>query len=544
VTEVAAGLLDRPLLSPEELENWLLDWSELFAAVYAGYSRRNIATTRDTIDPALREDFLAYDRDVMSAWRRIEDRLNRKLLDSPHREALDPRLGMLVRRKQTDADLFRDENVGLLTEETAIAKEYEQLTGGLLVPFRGEELTPQRVSLHLVDRDRATREEAWRAIRDTFGAHREEIDAIFDRLFALRRRIATNAGCADFREYRFKKTYRFDYGPQHCAQYRDAVAKVVVPAQRELASRHAARLGLEKLRPWDTARELVAPRRIRPFEEEEGFKTLLAGLFGDVDPRFADDFDILVRNELLDLMSRPGKAPGGYNAGLADIRLPFIFMNAVGRHQDVMTLLHEGGHAFHTIATRGEPVIEIARAPMEFNEVASMAMELFGIEHLGTRYPAEDARFAYTSFLEGRLGTLSMVAVIDGFQHWLYERPDHTSAERTVHWLELSERFSSGIDWNGLDEQRRYGWHSTRHIFLAPFYFIEYGIALIGALQLWSRYRRDPAGAIDAYRAALALGGTRPLPEIFETAGIRFAMDEETIRTVTDEVLAAINEAG
>ena len=265
-------------------------------------------------------------------------------------------------------------------------------------------------------------------------------------------------------------------------------------------------------------------------------------LFRAVDEGFDEGFQILVRNGLLDLMARPGKAPGGYNSEVFDLRLPFIFANSVGRHSDVKTLLHEGGHAFHTLATRDEPVMELSHAPTEFCEVASMTMELFGLERFEQAMPKDEARAAAIQLLEHRLSLFAWVATVDAFQHWIYTHPGHGRDERRKTWIALRRRFDPRIDWSGLEEARATEWQAQHHIFRYPFYYIEYGIAALGSLQVWQRFRRDPAAAIAGYRAALALGGSRPLPELFATAGARFAMDGPAVEEAVQGVVGRLAE--
>ena len=411
LAETGAALLDRPLLSPLELENWLIDWSELKATIFGERARRHIARSLDTRDDSLRDASLRFEQEVVPVWKRIEDRLARRLLGCEHRHALDERFHVLLRRAESDAALFREANLELEAREKELVTEYETITGGSMVRFRGEELTLSQCATHLRDEDRAVREAAWRAMQETRLAERERLDSIFDGLLGLRNRIGSQADCADgYREWCFRAKYRFDYGPAECEAFHRAVEAVVVPAVRELRRQRREALGLETLRPWDLEVDPTGASRTQPVEDEAGFAALGASLFEAVDPALAADFDILVRNDLLDLMSRPGKAPGGFCAMIGDIRLPFIFQNSVGRHSDLMTLLHEGGHAFHAVASRQLPVIDLGRAPMEFCEVASMAMEMFGLERLDRVYDAGQASWARRSTLERRLGIFGWIA--------------------------------------------------------------------------------------------------------------------------------------
>jgi len=533
-------LLERPLTSGDDLEAWILDWHEVVAQVFAARSRRRIPMTRDTSDEDVRRAHLDFETQVWPEWQRLEDQLQRRYLESEWRSELGPRYTMFDKRISNTATLFREGNVELLAHDQELHARYSRMCGMREVEFRGERLTPQQCFSYLEERDRATRKEAYEALIATYARDAEATEALFDEMLELRTRIAHTADLPDFRAYRFREMERFDYGPEDCFVFHDAVETVAVPAVCERMELRRQRLGLDTLRPYDFHAHPFP--ELRPFQDEPGLIAIGRALFGAVDPVFRDEFDILVRNGLLDLMTRPGKAPGGYNAGIADIRLPFIFANAVGGQRDIQTLVHEGGHAFHTLATRDEPVLPLAKAPIEFCEVASMAMELFSLEHFDAVYDPEDARAAATHMLELRLWIFTWVATVDAFQHWIYTHPGHRRAERTQTWVELRNRFAPYFDWSGLEETRATEWHRQLHIFKYPFYYIDYGLAALGALQVWRNYRSDPAAAVAAYRGALALGGTRPLPELFAAAGARFAMDEASLRGVVDDVMARLRE--
>jgi oligoendopeptidase F len=537
---LAAGLIARPIGNPAAFEAWILDWSDVARAFRAARQRRRIAMTRDTLDAAARDAHLSFEREVTPRWRRLEDGFRRRYLGSPFRGALGTRYAMLDRNLAAAQALFREENVALLADEEELALAYARLAGRRSVSCRGKAMREQECAALLEDPDRALRRDAYLALAAARSADAEETETIFDGLLRLRHRIATNAGFADYRDYKFRDLQRFDYGPEECAKFHEAVERHVVPLLAGRMGRRGQALGLDALRPWDRVARPDGRAPGRAFADEHSLVDLGRGLFRAVDPGFDADFDILVRNGLLDLMARPGKAPGGYNAEIFDIRLPFIFANAVGRYADVKTLLHEGGHAFHTLATREEPVPELAHAPMEFCEVASMAMELMGLEHFEETLPAEEARAAAVQILEQRLWLLVWVATIDAFQHWIYTRPGHARAERREAWMALRRRFEPFVDWTGLEEAQAIDWHQQLHLFRYPFYYIEYGIAALGSLQIWRRYRRDRGAAIAGYRAALALGGSRPLPELFAAAGARFAMDGPAVADAAEGILSRL----
>ncbi|HEX5137478.1 MAG TPA: M3 family oligoendopeptidase [Planctomycetota bacterium] len=535
-------LIGRQVGNPAAFEAWVLDWSDLARAFRAARQRRRIAVTRDTLDTAARDAHLAFEKGIVPRWRHLEDAFRRRYLESPFRKGLSPRFEMLDRSLASAQALFREANVRLLSDEEEVALRYSRLAGKRTVTLRGKPMREQECAALLEDPDRALRRDAYLALADARAADAEETEAIFDELTTLRHRIATNAGCKDYREFRFRDLQRFDYGPLECSQFHEAVERHVVgPLTARMEARKKA-LRLDTLRPWDRFARPDGRTSPPAFADEPGLVDLGKGIFRAVDPGFDAQFDILVRNGLLDLMARSGKAPGGYNAELHDIRLPFIFANSVGRYADVKTLLHEGGHAFHTLATRDEPVPELSHAPTEFCEVASMTMELFGLEHFDETLPGSEARAVAIQMLENRLWLFAWVATIDAFQHWIYTHPGHTRGERRETWRGLRRRFEPFLDWSGLEEAQAIDWHQQLHLFRYPFYYIEYGIAALGSLQVWQRFRRDRGAAIAGYRAALALGGSRPLPELFAAAGARFAMDGPAIADAVKGIVERLAE--
>jgi len=535
------ALLQQPVWSGVDLVAWIEDWGELDAVILAGAGRRRIAMTRDTTDASLREEYMAFKRDVIPIWRVAEDRLARRLLGSVHRERLPARFSMFLKKRAATAALFSEENLPLKTRESELGTDYFELTGSLRAQLNGESLTLQQATRLLEDPDRAVREGAWRASFSARVAARAKSEAILDEMLEVRGQLAANSGCADFIEYRFRELNRFDYTREEGRAFRDAVEAVVVPVLARRADRRRESLGVKSLRPWDMAVDTggTAPP-LAPDEE-----TLIghtATVLGAVDARFGEEFDLLVRNGLLDLWTRPGKAPGGYNHGVADIRLPFIFGNAAGGRGDLRLLLHEGGHAMHTILTRDECVLGVAKAPIEFCEVASMAMELFGFERLSAIYPESDARAVLAGLLEARLRVLAWIATIDGFQDWIYTHPGQRGSEREAAWMEIRARFTPGVDYSGLEEQRAAEWTGQQHVFLYPLYYIEYALAWMGAVQVWQRFLLDPVAAVESYRGALALGGSRPLPELFSEAGARFGTGEPLLREVVEAMEARLVE--
>ncbi len=532
----------RSLASAADLERWILDWSELTALVGAGRIRLWIALSRNTADEEIRAAYTAYSNDVIPPWQRIRAALAQRYLECPYRHELPSRFAMFDRAMVRESELFRESNVEVRAKDRTLRARHSQILGARTVAINGDVVTVQQARVRLSEPLRATRRGAFMAIHDATARDENVMNALLDEMLATRSTLAANADLPNYRAYAFVERGRDDYTPDDCLQFHDAVEAVVVPALRERHERRRQQLGVDRLRPWDMHVDPHREHPHRPFRDQDGYVALGRKLFAAVDPRFASEFDVLVRNQLLDLMSRPGKAPGGYNAEVFDIRLPFIFSNAVGDAREVRTLLHEGGHAFHTLATRDEPIAELAHAPIEFAEVASMSMELIAMENYGAAYEAEDARRNGIALLESRLEALAWIAAIDAFQHWLYLHPQHSHDERADAWLAVHRRFTVGVDWEGLESVQARLWQNQQHIFRVPFYYIEYAIAAMGALQVWKSYRAAPREAIEKYRAALALGGTRPLPELFDRAGARFGLDERLLREVVTDLMGVITE--
>jgi oligoendopeptidase F len=383
---------------------------------------------------------------------------------------------------------------------------------------------------YLEEPDRAVRREAWERVAQRRLREKEKFEDIFDQLVRLRQQIALNAGFENYRDYAFKLRGRFDYTPEDCVAFHDAIESEVVPLLKYLQPRRREQLQLDALRPWDLAVDPSNRPALRPFETVDQLLDGAQTVFDQVDHELAAEFRMMRDKKVLDLANRKGKAPGGYQSTLGEARMPFIFMNAVGMQRDVETLLHEAGHAFHSLAAQHEDVYEYRHGPVEFCEVASMAMELLGGEYIEAYYDAENARRARIKHLHGIVDVFPWIATVDAFQHWIYTHPDHTRDQRARAWVDLVDRFGGDVDWSGYEEAKQYAWHRQLHVFLYPFYYVEYGIAQLGALQVWANSRKDRAAALKQYRDGLALGGSRPLPELFETAGCRFDFSADTVR--------------
>jgi oligoendopeptidase F len=544
-----ADLRGRVISSAAELEAWLHDSSELAACLGEEGSRRYVAMTQRTDDAEREAAYLAFVRDIQPRLKPLWFALQQRFVSSPHRGALPrDRYFVYARDAENEVTLFRDENVPLQTRETELQQRYQKLTGAWTAIWRGEERTMQQMAKLLEEPDRATREAAWRAMADRRFADAAALEDLYDELLALRARIARNAGFADYRAYAFRNRGRFDYAPADCEAFHEAVASHVLPVVRALNDERIERLGVKRLRPWDLAVDPANQAPLRPFDDMPAFVDRAARVFDRVDADLGEQFRFMADRGLLDLESRKGKAPGGYQSTMHERRLPFIFMNAVGVSGDVRTLLHEGGHAFHALACREDPLTAYRRSPLEFAEVASMGMELLAVPHLEVFYPDPgDRARANVEFFEDIARILPWIATIDAFQHWIYTNEGHTREARRDAWLRTFRRFHPGVDWDGLESQEAARWHYQLHLFTHPFYYIEYGIAQLGALQLWLAARKDYSGAVQKYRAALALGGSRPLPALFEAAGLRFDFGPETVaplaRALDDSLRGRSHEA-
>jgi oligoendopeptidase F len=534
-------LANRPLDDAAALARWLADESELLARIAGEQARRYVRMTCNTADAAAKAAYLAMEQDVMPSVKLRSNELDRKFLATPAVHALPPRdYEVVVRRRRTQVELFREENTELQRQEAELQTQQQQVMGSITVPFDGKVLTLQQLAPWFESQDRAARERAFRAGLAARSSHWPRLERIFEQLVQLRTEMARNAGYATYTPYRFLELGRYDYDQQTCRALHDAIADCVVPAVRDLDRRRARRLGLPRLRPWDLEFDPEGRPPLRPFATQPELVDLARRILGGVDARYAGWIDELARRDLFDLMSRSGKAPGGYQYQLEDERVPFLFLNGVGVHQDVQTMLHECGHAFHSLLCRDHDLLLHRDYPIEIAETASMAMELIGLEHLGGVYSATDTARVQRRHLEGVLRTLTWIASIDAFQHWVYGQPAHTPEQRRVAWLDIRRRFGGDVDWSGCEEAFAMQWIAQSHLFTHPFYYIEYAIAQLAALQVWQRYRRDRTGALAAYQRALALGGSRPLPELFATMQVRFDLGAEALQPLVDDVLAVI----
>ncbi len=525
------SLANQPLDSgdPQSTEAWLDNWNALAAALGEASSLANVNASCDTTDPVKEEAYLRFSGQIKPRADEQTVRLAKKLIDTGYTR---PDLETTLRRFRTDQDLFRAENVPLEQELQNLNAEYNKITGGMTVHWRGDDIPIPRLSPFLLDPERSTREEAWRLQFKPYIDQRDQIATIFDKQLEKRQQLARNAGFANYRDYTFEAKYRYDYSPDDCETFHASVEETFVPAIARRYEKRKREMGVDSLRPWDTSHDPLGLPPLKPYTSTDQWNARSEAIFRRVDPAFGDYFATMRREHLLDLESRTGKRPGGFCTSFSYRKRPFIFMNASGVGSDVRTLLHEAGHAFHGFESSELPFLYQRQYGSEMAEVASMAMELLSSPYLkvemGGFYEHADFVRARTEHLDGILEIFAWVATVDAFQHWLYT--DKAAADRDARdakWLTIWERFNPGVDWSGLDTERIARWYKQLHLFLYPFYYIEYAIAQLGALQVWRNSLTDQTKATADYRAALALGGSRPLPELFDRAGARLIFDAE-----------------
>jgi oligoendopeptidase F len=543
--QLFSTLESRSLKSTADLERWFKDQSELLAALYEEQALRYIRMTCQTDDPQREKDYLSFVENVEPVVKIGAFSLDRKYLKSPGRKSLSPeRYSVLDKRVENNVAIFREQNVELEKEETKLAQKYAKIAGAMTVNYRGQERTMQQMARFLEETDRKVREETWLLSENRRQKDRDALSELYDELIGIREKIAKNAGFENYRDYMFRKKERFDYTPEDCFQFHRAVEEYVVPLLRELDKDRRSKLAVDPLRPYDLAVDPQSRGPLHPFKTSVELVKGCITVFEKVNPKFAAHLRRMSDLNLLDLDSRTGKAPGGYQSELMEIRLPFIFMNSVGRDQDVRTLLHESGHAFHTFAIRNQDMPIQYRGeniPLEFAEVASQTMEIIGGEHLeGTFYNKEDTERSRWEHLTSLVRLLAWIATIDAFQHWVYTNPGHSKEEREKYWISLREKYGGIESWKGYEKFRESFWQRQLHLYEVPFYYIEYAIAWTGALGLWTRYRKDPKGAISAYEKALALGGSKSLPDLFKAADMPFDFGPKTIKPYVQEIRQAL----
>ncbi len=525
-------LKEREILSKEDLENWLKDRSELEAFVSEDLAWRYVRMTCDTTDKELEKAYLFFVTEIEPKIAPIQDQLNQKLIACNFLDQLDhDKYFIYLRGIKKDIEIFRQENVPLQAEIATEAQKYGTIVGSMSVSIDGKELTLQQAANFLKNPERSKREEAFRKINEKRAEHTKELDDLFDKLIALRHKVALNAGFENFRDYMFAAMGRFDYKPEDCFAFHDAIQKEVVPLVKAFHEKRKEELGHD-LRPWDLEVDTKNREALEPFTSGADLLDKTIRCFKKVDDYFAWCIQTMDNMERLDLESRKGKAPGGYNYPMAETSVPFIFMNSASSTRDVETMVHEGGHAVHSFLSKDLELAGFKSCPSEVAELASMSMELISYEGQDEFYKnKEDFNRAKAEHLEGIIKILPWIATIDKFQHWIYSNPEHTAEERKIYWVQLSKEFGTGlVDWSGLEAIQAYTWQKQLHLYEVPFYYIEYGMAQLGALAVWKNYNSNKPKALEQYKAALSLGYTKTIGEIYKTAGIEFNFSQNYIR--------------
>ncbi len=532
-------LVNREIDSKQALETLLEDISELQAVVSEDACWRQIKMTCDTENPSLEEAFNFFCMEIEPHMKPYADLLNKKILASPFTQELDPALYYpYLRSIEKEIRLYNEKNIELSAALNILAQQYGSITGKMTVQVNEKEYTLQQAAKFLMQSDRALREEVFHKINERRLQDQDELDRLFDQLLAKRHQVALNAGFANYRDYKFEELGRFDYTVADCEQFHEAIRECITPLVEELYEHKRKQLGLSELKPFDLDAEPAGQKPLEPFKTGKELLEKSIAAFTTLRPYFGDCLRAMQSLGRFDLESRSGKAPGGYNCPLAETGAPFIFMNAAGTADDVVTMMHEGGHAIHSFLSHDLSLSGFKEYPMEMAELASMSMELFSMDEWHQFYSDEnELKRAKAEELERVLSIFPWIATIDKFQHWIYTHPDHTRAERTAAWLRIHEEFApKNISWTEYASYRSNLWQKQLHLFEVPFYYIEYGIAQLGALAMWKQYLEDKEKTLDRYMMALSKGYTVTLKELYRTAGIEFDFSANNVRALSEFV--------
>lgn len=532
-------LSGRTIRSVQELEQWLKDRSELESVISEDLAWRYIKMTCDTANGQLTESYNYFVSEIEPHIAPYSNELNKKLIECRYTDELNkPEFLVYFRGVKKALEIYRDENIPLNTKIATDSQKYGAIVAEMTVSWKGEEITLQRAGNILKDTDRKTREEIYFKIQDRKAKDTDRLNDLFTGLLQLRHQVAVNAGFENFRDYKFAELGRFDYTAGDCFAFHNSISKEILPISEVINLTRRNKLKLDTLRPWDMEVDVDGKAALKPVKSGTELIDKSIACFYRIRPAYGEYLEIMKAMGHLDLESRKGKAPGGYNYPLYEIGVPFIFMNSVGAQRDVITMVHEGGHAIHSFVTRDLEITDFKSTPSEVAELASMSMELISMEHWNVFYDdADELKRAKQEQLEQTLKSLLWIGAVDKFQHWVYENPAHTVEQRMEAWLRTINEFSSSIvDWSGLEEIKKRGWLSQLHIFEVPFYYIEYGMAQLGAIAVWRNYKTNPEKALDQYEAALRLGYTKTIPEIYKAAGIEFNFSQAYVRELAQFV--------
>ncbi len=540
------NLLERKLESVEDLKRWFRDRSELESVISEDFAWRYIKMTCYTENEGYRKSYQEFVENIQPQIAPVSDSLNKKAAASPYLNELATVDGydLMIRSLKKDIEIFRQENVPLFTQLSTEAQKYQQISGAMTVEIDGKELTLQQASVLLMSTDRKLREDVYHKVTKRRLQDHNVLDELFSKLIGLRHQVALNAGFRNFRDYMFKSLGRFDYTPQDCFNFHEAIQHEVVPILDEFSKERKSALKVDALRPWDKAVDPEGRDALKPFTNGDELAEKTIEVFRKLDPFLGQCLAIMKEMGHLDLESRKGKAPGGYNYPLSEIGVPFIFMNATSTLRDLVTIMHEGGHAVHNFLTRDLELNDFKSTPSEVAELASMSMELISMDHWNVFFTDEsELKRAKREHLEDLIETLPWVATIDRYQHWLYENPTHSLDERRQMWNTIFDQFADTVtDWSGLEKAKDYLWQKQLHLYEVPFYYIEYGMAQLGAIAVWRNYREDPAKGLQGYQNALKLGYMKSIPEIYKAANIRFDFSRGYIKELMDFVRTELDK--
>lgn len=533
------NLQERTISSKKELEQWLLDMSELEAIISEDACWRQIKMTCDTTDKALEEAFSYFCMHIQPQVQAYADLLNKKLIESPFTKELEQtQYFTYLRSVAKSIELFDEKNIPIQADLAVQQQQYGAITGAMSVTINEQEYTLQQAAKFLENEDRTVRENAYKTINEKRLESKSVLNELFDSLLQKRKQIAINAGFDNYITYRFKELGRFDYTVKDCENFHEGVKLYVMPLVDKIYEAKRQKLGVETLKPWDIEAEPVGTTPLKPFTNGQDLLQKSIACFELLNPFFANCLRKMEDMKHFDLESRKGKAPGGYNCPLTESGAPFIFMNAAGQMGDVTTMVHEGGHAIHSFLAHHLPLSGFKEYPMEIAEVASMAMELFSMDHWEMFFDSKEELIrAKLHQLERVITIFPWIATIDKFQHWLYNNPTHTVQEREENWLTILNEFSSKVvDYSGLEHYRANSWQRQLHLYEVPFYYIEYGIAQLGAVGMYKQFKSNKEQALQNYCNALSLGGTKTLPELYKTAGLEFDFSPEKIKDLVEFV--------
>lgn len=537
-------LLNARIETEAELLQWLAKRNELESFISEDYAWRYIEHSRDTNNASKQKHYLYFVENISPKISPISDQLDRKLVEHPKAAKIKQEHPIYLREVENSIALFREANIPLLTESQSLAQKYGEISGNMTIEMEGKEITLQQAAKYLEDTNRAIRKEVYEKVNERRLEDQEKLDELFNRLIEIRHQMAKNADFENYRDFKFKDLGRFDYGVKEVENFHDSIAKVCTPLIEQRLKTRQEKLGLEALKPYDLSVDEEGKKALCPFQSVEELLQKTMTCFEKVDPQFGNFIATMDKMGHLDLASRKGKAPGGYNYPLMESGIPFIFMNATQNMRDLTTMLHEGGHAVHAFLTRDLPLAAEKNSTSEVAELASMSMELLSMDYWDLFFENEDdLKRAKREQLNGIIDTLPWVATISKFQHWLYTHPEHSAAERRTAWLNIHDAFSGdGIQWSGYENFKSNLWQKQLHLFEVPFYYIEYGIAQLGAVAIWKNFKANPKKTLEQYKNALSLGYTKSVPEIYEAAGIHFDFSENYIQTLMDFVAQELEQ--